>query len=243
MVDIYIYKIGGNDTKKQIYCFNHICNHYEKASGQSGEINCIKDEFCEKQYFIPRDLDTIQTGFNIYQILKILERVQPNHDKLKAFKGDQAKYKYLLSSKARFEADIFKQLSITSENTNKIYERFNKSEAHLLDQLIIDCFPETYQEYLDKLATEARADGKKLSPLMIQAMNEARTTKSKLDKQQILERIHKELQDKVDEEKDNLAYGVDENVDSLGKEDDNANLLPANNADAGDAHSIKETRI
>lgn len=45
-------------------------------------------------------------------------------------------------------------------------------------------------------------------------MNEARTTKSKLDKQQILERIHKELQEKVDEEKENLAYGVDENVDS-----------------------------
>lgn len=49
MVDIYIYKIGGNEHKKQIYCFNHLCNHYEKASGQSGEINCIKDEFCEKQ--------------------------------------------------------------------------------------------------------------------------------------------------------------------------------------------------
>ena len=49
MVDIYIYKIGGNEHKKQIYCFNHLCYHYEKASGQSGEINCIKDEFCEKQ--------------------------------------------------------------------------------------------------------------------------------------------------------------------------------------------------
>lgn len=133
MVDIYIYKIGGNDTKKQIYSFNHLCSHYEKASGQSGEINCIKEEFCEKQHFIPRDLDTIQTGFNIYQILKILEKVQPNHPKLKVFKGDRAKYKYLLSRKKEFDQDIFKQLSVTSDNTHSIYERFNKSEAYLLD--------------------------------------------------------------------------------------------------------------
>lgn len=85
MVDIFVYKIGGNKAKLEIYQFNHMCNHYEQPVG-SGEYNCIKNEFCEKQYYIPRDIATIQTGFNIYQILKILEQMQPNHPKLKPFR-------------------------------------------------------------------------------------------------------------------------------------------------------------
>jgi hypothetical protein len=70
MVDIFVYKIGGNARKMNIYNYDIQCKHYGKTKGIDGSPhNCIEKEYCEFGHMIPRDKNTIQTGFNIYQIL------------------------------------------------------------------------------------------------------------------------------------------------------------------------------
>jgi hypothetical protein len=65
MVDIYLYKIGGSNEKKRIYDFDIVCNHFNKSTKEDQE-HCIKDEFCREGHLIPRDKQTISTGFNIF---------------------------------------------------------------------------------------------------------------------------------------------------------------------------------
>jgi hypothetical protein len=69
MVDIYLFKIGGSKRKKEIYEFNKSCNHFKQKKVKEGENHCLEDEYCQLGHLIPRDRETIQTGFNIYQIL------------------------------------------------------------------------------------------------------------------------------------------------------------------------------
>lgn len=55
MIDIWVFKIGGDPNQQRIYDFNIVCNHSEKSlEGDSGR-HCIKDEFCEYGHFIDRD--------------------------------------------------------------------------------------------------------------------------------------------------------------------------------------------
>lgn len=63
--------------------------------GESGT-HCIENEFCEFGHLIPRDKQTIQTGFNINQILMLLQKVTPDHPKLVCFRRDVDKYEYLM---------------------------------------------------------------------------------------------------------------------------------------------------
>ena len=70
MVDIWAFKIGGSSDKLRVYNYEIICDHWN-TSVENGH-RCIKDEFCEYGHMIPRDIVTIQTGFNIYMILQIL---------------------------------------------------------------------------------------------------------------------------------------------------------------------------
>ena len=66
MVDIYLFKIGGSKEKKEIYKFNKICKHFKKSNVKEGDNHCLEDEFCQHGHLIPRDRETIQTGFNIF---------------------------------------------------------------------------------------------------------------------------------------------------------------------------------
>lgn len=68
MVEIFVFKIGGNDRLKRVYEFNLQCDHYDSRAVEKND-RCIEDEFCAKGYLIPRDTTTIQTGFNIYMLL------------------------------------------------------------------------------------------------------------------------------------------------------------------------------
>lgn len=53
-----------------IYNYDIQCKHYGREKGIDGAPhNCIEKEYCEFGHMIPRDKNTIQTGFNIYQIL------------------------------------------------------------------------------------------------------------------------------------------------------------------------------
>lgn len=109
MVDIFIYKIGGSPEKRKIYQFEVMCTHYQKARKGMKGIHCIQDEFCEHGHLIPRDLKTIQTGFNIYQVLIILNKMNPGHPKMECFQRDMQKYNYLQQNYNVYEDNIFKE--------------------------------------------------------------------------------------------------------------------------------------
>jgi hypothetical protein len=65
MVDIYLYKIGGSAEKQRVYEFNLMCTHFNDKI-KEGASHCLEHEFCQYGYMIPRDKETIQTGFNIF---------------------------------------------------------------------------------------------------------------------------------------------------------------------------------
>ncbi len=77
-----------------------------------------------------------------------------------------------MTEEDKFMECIYKKHQITSQETKDIYVRFNKSEAKLLDELIIKCFPESYLEYLDNMVIESQEKGEKISGLLAQAINE-----------------------------------------------------------------------
>lgn len=69
-----------------IYNYDIQCKHFGKPKGIDGAPhNCIEKEYCEFGHMIPRDKNTIQTGFNIYMILQFLRESNPDHKKLKRF--------------------------------------------------------------------------------------------------------------------------------------------------------------
>jgi len=78
-----------------IYDFNQQCNHY-KSQGDEGKSRCLEDEFCEFKYLIPRDINTIQTGFNIYMILTILKNNNPLRKEIALFKRNEGEYNNLV---------------------------------------------------------------------------------------------------------------------------------------------------
>ena len=76
---------------RNTYEFNIICGHYKEKNSR-----CIEGEFCEHGHFVPIDFNTIEAGFNLYQILQILSLTHPDYTQLEAFKRDENQYIYLL---------------------------------------------------------------------------------------------------------------------------------------------------
>ena len=95
MKEIYIFKIGGDPEKQMVYDFNMQCNHF-KSSEDSGKSRCLENEFCEFKHLIPRDINTIQTGFNIYMILTILKNQNPDRKEVNIFKRNEVEYNSLV---------------------------------------------------------------------------------------------------------------------------------------------------
>lgn len=146
MTDIYIFKVGGDPDRKKIYEFNKQCTHF-KEGGDS--VRCIEGEFCEYMYLIPRDNHTIQTGFNIYSILQILKQSNPTHRAVKCLIRDESGFSFLKKTEGKeLKKRIYKNHELTSVKTTNVYNRFNRIEAKLLDNLIIRIFPELYIAYL-----------------------------------------------------------------------------------------------
>ena len=86
MIDIYIFRIGGCDELRHNYDFNIICNHWKRAIDSSFEIvYCVQGEFCQQNHLTTNDIQTIQSGFNIFRILMILKGSFPDHPKLAKF--------------------------------------------------------------------------------------------------------------------------------------------------------------
>ena len=108
MVDIYMFKIGGTPDIKNNYNHTIMCDHFpntetmprQESVPQSQVSNCIKDEYCEYGKLLPRDLNTIQAGFNLFQTLQIFEKILPNNQKIESFKRDLFKFKVLASEKS-----------------------------------------------------------------------------------------------------------------------------------------------
>ena len=53
---------------------------------------------------------------------------------------------------------IYDKYKMSSDKTKNIYERFNKIEVILLDQMIIKSFPELYITYIEKIIEEQKED-------------------------------------------------------------------------------------
>ena len=150
MKDIYIFKVGGDPERQLIYDFNQQCNHY-KSQGDEGKSRCLEDEFCEFKFLIPRDINTIQTGFNIYMILTILNNNNPIRKEIASFKRNESEYNSLVQKQGKLlKNKIYDKYRMSSDKTKNIYERFNKIEVILLDQMIIKSFPELYITYIEK---------------------------------------------------------------------------------------------
>jgi hypothetical protein len=106
MIDVFVFKIGGSDEKRRIYDFNIACDHY--IGGLT--TLCIEDEFCQYDHLVPRDLNTIQTGFNAYKILTILFKTHPDHPSLAEFHQDMSNYD-ILNNKKIYQDNIYKTIS------------------------------------------------------------------------------------------------------------------------------------
>lgn len=147
MVDIYIFKIGGNQNLRKVYEFNLVCNHFDNLHVEKTN-KCIEDEFCEKGYLIPRDVATIQTGFNIYILLQLFQKSFPNHPKLEMFTRCEEEFMFVTQKASFYEQHIFKKSMVSSKKTIQSYNQFNNSEQDMLDELIINCFPDTFVAYV-----------------------------------------------------------------------------------------------
>ena len=223
MVDIYIYKIGGSEEKKRIYDFDIKCSHFNDKDPSDKESRCIEDEFCQFGHFIPRDKNVIQTGFNIYQILQLLNNTCGDDPRMECFKRNELKYIYLQKEKDDLIKEIAKQQRVTSDKTQDIYNRFNLTESKLLDELIIKCYPETFLAYIEKTASETK-DINQTNALM-QDMVQARKARSAFDRQQLLEKIRDRLKGQVQRAQASAVEGPEPLADlTLDKSHDQ--LLP-----------------
>ena len=134
MVDIYLYKIGGSAEKRRIYEFNLMCTHFNEKV-QEGAAHCLENEFCQQGHMIPRDKETIQTGFSIFQVLTILGSTCPEHPKLQCLNRDLRKYDYLWKDYDAYHAQIFQEPrdSHLAPQSFQSFERYNATERRLLD--------------------------------------------------------------------------------------------------------------
>jgi hypothetical protein len=104
---------------------------------------------------IPRDINTIQTGFNIYMILTILNNANPSRKEIASFRRNEGEYNSLVEKQGKvLKNRIYDKYKMSSDKTKNIYERFNKIEIILLDQMIIKSFPELYITYIEKTIEE-----------------------------------------------------------------------------------------
>lgn len=57
---------------------------------------------------------------------------------------------------AIYEQHIFKKSKASSEKTMQSYAQFNNAEQDMLDDLIINCFPETFMAFVQMQASESK---------------------------------------------------------------------------------------
>lgn len=149
----------------------------------------MEDEFCQHGHLIPRDRETIQTGFNIFQILQILRRSLPNHPKLAVLEIDQQKYDFLWKDYDYYFKHIFLEIqrSYMAKPMFDRYMNFDCNSKKLIDQLIIKCFPDIYIKYLEVIAKGSQQeDDAKKQALLLQVINMSKDKKSLDDQSKML---------------------------------------------------------
>lgn len=192
VVDIYVNRIGGTPEMRDVYEFNLICGHFKEKNS-----HCIENEFCEFGHLVPIDFNTIQAGFNIYQVLQILSNTHPEHESLESFKRDETQYQYLLEREQEYILNINYQYEQTSEKEQKFLKMFTKKEVKVLDELVIKCYPEAFLAFIEKTASEQKDE--KASQMLQEVMSHARKSKSPIDRQQILEKVREQIRQMLEE--------------------------------------------
>jgi len=108
LVDIFKYKIGGNQERLRYYFQGKVCDHAKYNS--LVRVNyCEEDEFCEKGFLLPFDKQTIASGFNIFVLLMRVKEIKPAHKDL-----------------ADFEFDIQKSLKFYNKKKDQYMERLKQ---------------------------------------------------------------------------------------------------------------------
>lgn len=164
MVEIYMYKIGGTPEIRYIHDHTILCKHYAGAAAlaskpdssapPTAEIShCLKDEYCEYGHLLPRDLTTISTGFNIYIVLQVLEKVLPKHPAIVPFHRDFFKYKLLLVDQELYEKHFFKTVRPPRQTTvsDEKVVGSNLQEQRLLNEIFAKCFPDEFLRYVENV--------------------------------------------------------------------------------------------
>lgn len=192
MVDIYVFKIGGTEEKKNIYQLNKVCNHWRPPSqgGDPDNIHCVENEFCKDGFLIPRDQNTIQAAFNFYQVLQILDASIPDHPSLKRFKRDNMMYNLLMKDYDLYIDNVFKE-SVDQNSSAAIIDGVkssNLTEQRLLEELIIKSFPQVYINHLEKLTLENPELQK--SNLLMMVIQRVKIEKTTIDQSKVLEKLH-----------------------------------------------------
>eukprot|EP00347_Sterkiella_histriomuscorum_P002968 403366109 len=84
MVEIFTYKIGGDQKKQRIYTSNKKCTHFDENNPKfSQTINiCVKNEFCQFGHLITFDKKIISAGFNLFIFLQAFKEALPLHQEI-----------------------------------------------------------------------------------------------------------------------------------------------------------------
>jgi hypothetical protein len=194
-VEIYANRIGATEEMLHAYDYDMRCDHYRR-SGYS----CVEGEYCELGYLLPADLETIEAGFNFYQVLQILTKKQSepsnlSHASLSHFRRDEQEYLQLLEYEDEFLVNVAYQHMRTCEGEARNYDMWTKLEARVLDELIIKTYPETFTAFVEKTASELRDLDQ--SAKLVQRMLDAKKTKNPIDRQQKLHKIRAVIRDVI----------------------------------------------
>ena len=87
---------------QHVYDHSIWCTHYKDPENTT----CIKGEYCSEGHMVPLDLETIQAGFNLYQVLQILIKTHPEHPSLDPFIRDENEYLFLLEKEQQLLANL-----------------------------------------------------------------------------------------------------------------------------------------
>ena len=124
-------------------------------------------------------------------ILTILNNANPTRKEISSFRRNEGEYNSLVEKQGKvLKNKIYDKYKMSSDKTKNIYERFNKIEIILLDQMIIKSFPELYITYIEKTIEEQKEDpNQEVDYTLKSNLDKAKSCKNKFDQQQILQKL------------------------------------------------------
>lgn len=116
-------------------------------------------------------------------ILTILKNSNPLRKEIASFRRNEGEYNSLVEKQGKLLKNrIYEKYKMSSDKTKTIYEKFNKIEIILLDQMIIKSFPELYITYIEKTIEEQKEDpNQEVDHTLKSNLDKAKSCKNKFD--------------------------------------------------------------